>query len=400
MDDDSSSDVSGEVNNDVNSNTSSDAGSVPVPYEIGSELRIHRHVPPKPFGGPYRHMPRELDPVWDDDGMPVPRLPFALDHPPLETQPLDDDDRSFTITGVKTVRHLGSGASSQRGGPHVFTGYLDGDESAAYVAKVYDGLDYPFENEDSGWDFMTLADRDYAIEAWAYESMQPVETVGGRVVPEYFGAWTFALDTDEQNRQRWVRMILLQLIPGETALHIIVRAQQDGVTQHHLLPDEEFRLRVLKSTFEAEVAICWNADVMHEDLEPRNVMAQEDGSVVIIDLNQAEVRRFRRDCSELEFSEDSRRLTPSPLERHWPFAPGCGTFANIWGGGTAWADWIPQSWHKNKELAAEWVLKTWASPPPDKYRPLSDYFLNHRAHKRRSPRLLEALEKLGRKPAE
>jgi hypothetical protein len=46
------------------------------------------------------------------------------------------------------------------------------------------------------------------------------------------------------------------------------------------------------------------------------------------------------------------------------------------------------------------VVGNMGSPPPNKYEPLTDYFLNHPAHKERGPRLLKALEKLGCEPAE
>ncbi|KAL2128346.1 hypothetical protein VTI74DRAFT_9307 [Chaetomium olivicolor] len=86
---------------------------------------------------------------------------FAVDNPPLETEPLDGEEHTFTIAGSKTMRRF----HVDGGGAHVVTGYFDGDE-------------------DVGW--MTLADADYAIEAWDYETMQPVEGVGAKLVPEYY----------------------------------------------------------------------------------------------------------------------------------------------------------------------------------------------------------------------
>jgi hypothetical protein len=47
---------------------------------------------------------------------------------------------------------------------------------------------------------------------------------------------------------------------------------------------------------------------------------------------------------------------------------------------------------------AEWLLETWGDSVGAKYAPLSDYFLNRRAHAERSPKVQAALEKLGRKP--
>lgn len=90
------------------------------------------------------------------------------------------------------------------------------------MAKIYDGVDYLLSAWDDATDAgkggnldcMKWADRDYSIEDWAYRVMQPVIGSTG-VVPTYHGSWTFALSTDQPGRQRWVRMILVELIEGE-----------------------------------------------------------------------------------------------------------------------------------------------------------------------------------------
>ncbi|KAK4149469.1 hypothetical protein C8A00DRAFT_46926 [Chaetomidium leptoderma] len=362
------------------------------PYVKGVELRIRRHLPPEPFGGEYGPNPRPKVPVRID-GLPVKRVAFALDNPPLETGPLIGDEHSFTITGTKTLRRPGV----DPGGADVVTGYFDRDESAVYLAKIYDGVYYPLENRNMGWDCMTLADHDYAIEGWAYESMQPVATVGAKLVPEYFGAWTFPVSTDQPGHPRWVRMLLLQFVQGETVFDKILKATKNDTVQYSLLPDENLRLQVLKNTFEAEIRIWWDAEVRHQDLEPRNVIVQADGNVVIIDFNDALVYRF---CGYSEHPKNSDPLFRSPIEHYWPFIPGRDTFAYSEEQGGPWGNWIPEGWVENKESAAEWLLKTWGNPPPDTYKPLSDRFLNHLAHRERSKAVLEGLEKLGRKPAE
>ncbi|KAH6623517.1 hypothetical protein F5144DRAFT_606010 [Chaetomium tenue] len=158
-----------------------------TPYHKGAQFRIRPHVPPEPFGGAYGPNPRPKVSVWPEN-VPVERVAFALQYPPLETAPPPSvTEHSFTITGTKTLRRVGI----DQGGTHVVIGYLDQDKAVQYVAKIYDGLSYPFEDRDVGWDFMTLADSDYAVEAWAYKTMQPVPNVAGKIVPEYHGAWTF-----------------------------------------------------------------------------------------------------------------------------------------------------------------------------------------------------------------
>ncbi|KAK3306254.1 uncharacterized protein B0T15DRAFT_534821 [Chaetomium strumarium] len=97
---------------------------------------------------------------------------------------------------------------------------------------------------------MLRADCDYSLEAWAYKMMQPV--IGGTVVPAYFGSWTFSLDTGRPNQQRWVRMILIELVEGESMLDMMLPATMDkhgekGVVDYSRLPPEDFRLRVLQN---------------------------------------------------------------------------------------------------------------------------------------------------------
>ena len=111
------------------------------------------------------------------------------------------------------------------GGPHVACCYLDSDESRQYVAKIYDGVDYPLVDY-SGRDCMYLADRDYSCEAAAYMSMPSLR---GSIVPHYFGSWTFSVETGMAGHHRCVRLILLEHVDGECMLDMILRAK--GVTR-------------------------------------------------------------------------------------------------------------------------------------------------------------------------
>jgi hypothetical protein len=363
-----------------------------MPNRQGVELRIRRHVPPKPFYNGHGRCPRShvglnhnLEFPWEAD-----RVQFALDYPPLETKPPAKEEHTFTITEVKTLRR----PHVDGGGAHVLAGYFDGDKTAVCVAKIYDGVAYPLADKDEGIDCMTTADIDYATEAWAYKTIDPVETVAAKLVLEYYGSWTFSLGTNH-SRRSWVRMILLELLHGETVLDKIVKATVDGVVQPGLLPDEETRLRILKHTLDAERSIWWDAEVLHGDLSPRNVMVEPDGSVLIFDFNQVEISPFQFQPHS-KHSDNANPLPKSPIERYWPYSPGTGTFIYP---SKPWASWVPPRWLEDGELAAEWLLEAWRDPAPGKYMPLSDYFLNHPAHAQRSKKLQAALEKLGRKPA-
>jgi hypothetical protein len=379
--------------------TTRSAAAGVTPYEPGVVLRIHHHVPPLPFGGGYGPLPRDAASVWQN-GLPCDRVvsdrvAFALDNPPIETKPPGGEEHTFTITGTKTLRQF----SVKSGGAHVVTGYFDRNRTTVYVAKIYDGVYYTIGDIDPERDCMLLADQDYALESWAYETMQTVEGVAHKLVPTCFDCWTFSLATNQPGRRRWVRMLLLELVQGETMLAKMLRATKSDVVQYPLLPPEQFRLRVLKNVFEAETSIWWDAEVLHSDTEPRNIIVRDDGTVVLIDFNQAIVFRFSG-RKHPKYFEGAPKLPPSPLQRFWPFAPYPSIIADPAHHGNPWGHWIPKSWLKNKELAAEWMLQTWKGDLGKKYRTLPDDFLNHEAHTERSSKVLAMFEELGRKPAD
>ncbi|KAK4240542.1 hypothetical protein C8A03DRAFT_31359 [Achaetomium macrosporum] len=378
------------------SSTISRAVSISTPYTKGVELRILSHIAPKPFGGVYRPGIRPAIDAWVGD-VPEEHVALALDYPPLETSTPGQEEHTFTITATKSLRHLGTG----HGGPHVVTGYIDGDEDAVYLAKIYDGVCYPLKDEwNDDLDCMTLADRDYAVEAAAYECLQSAATVwAAKLVPEWFGCWTFSIDTHQPGRRRWVRMLLLELVEGETILKKIMRATEGDIVQYSMLPPEDFRLRVLRDFIEAQITIWWDAEILHEDLHARNVIVRDDGSVVVINFNQAVVHRFKEHRNHPKYEEGADKLPKSPIERRWPFAP-AGTLAKFATSdelGGPWGGWLLQGWFEDEELVAAWLLDTWECPLPGKYRPLSDYFLNHPGHAKRSQMILTRLERLGRR---
>jgi hypothetical protein len=279
------------------------------------------------------------------------------------------------VTGVKTIR--------DRRGSHVVTCFLDGDSSTQYIAKIFDGVDYPLDEEH--WDCMLLADRDYSIEEWAYRTMQPV--IGGTIVPAYHDSWTFAVGG------RWVRMILIELIPGECMLDIITRAEDKAgrMVDYTGLPPEEFRIQVLKRIQEANFFIWWHAGVKHNDFALRNVMVKPDGGVVIIDFNNAYIYDFTASYdSHLRTSERNPcPLPPSLIERLWPF-PG-------YHREYPWLHWIPERWIDDPSLAAEWLVETYRDDP--RFGPPSAFWLNKESHKKAGAKALRLLESLGREPA-
>ena len=280
---------------------------------------------------------------------------------------------------------------STRGGAHVVTCFLDEDRSTEYIAKIYDGVDYPLGDPGPGIfdynDCMSFADRDYSIEAWAYRTMQPA--IGGMgFVPAYHGSWTFPVG------ERWVRMILIELVQGECMLDIITRAENDHgrAVDYTRLPSEDFRIRVLKSIYEADIFIWWHAAVRHQDLEARNVIVKPDGTAVIIDFNNVYIYDFTPsyDKHPRTRERNPRPLPPSLIERLWPLPRGYG--ANY-----EWIHWIPQRWIDDPTSAAEWLVKTYRDDP--RFMPPSAFWLNEDTHEEAGERAVRLLESLGREPA-
>ncbi|KAG7290329.1 hypothetical protein NEMBOFW57_000329 [Staphylotrichum longicolle] len=290
---------------------------------------------------------------------------------------------------------------SGSGGAHVVTCVLDNDPSIEYVAKIYDGVNYPLgageESEiycgiDGDFDCMTRADMDYSIEAHAYSTMQPV--IGGTIVPAYYGSWTFAQDTNQPDRQRWIRMILVEFIQGECMLDIIRRAETGPDSlDYSLLPPEKIRLCVLQNILEAKATLWWKAAITHSDLEPRNVMVKPDGSVVIIDFNQALVYDYTGYTFDDPRQLGPNCLPPSLIEWYWPIPGGFADGPDKCG---SWAQWIPQRWLQDKELAAEWLINTYQDSP--RFMPPTAEFLNWPAHTRLSQKIQRLLEGLRQFP--
>jgi serine/threonine protein kinase len=295
---------------------------------------------------------------------------------PLETEAAGDA-KCHTLTINRIISHK---PKENGGGPYLASCYLDSDKSRLYVAKIYDALEYQLADAgDNGRDCMYLADKDYAREAAAYQSIP--QHFPGDIVPRYFGSWTFFLQTvsGAAARTRPVRMILLEHIQGYTMLDAIVRAIPDNMkwprkVDYSLLPPEEERLEILGRVVEVEVALWWCAGVRHNDVSPRNVMISRtsDNSlrVVLIDFNLAHVDGYFERGQQSLTRRETDSLPISPIERYWPgsdFTSRC-----------EFAGWIPESWHENSDVgnakALEWLVFRWKGSP--KYQRLSEDFFD------------------------
>lgn len=154
---------------------------------------------------------------------------------------------------------------------------------------------------------------------------------------------------------------------------------------------------MLKNFIETEITVSWDAEADHQDKAPRNIMVRDDGSVVLIDFNQAVVYPLFGHPHP-KYWEGVPPLRPSPIVRYWPFPTSRSRLADSDAQVGLWANWIPRRWLENKEYAAEWLLETWGAAPGGKHEALPRYFLDAPEHVERGPKILRALERLGRKP--
>ena len=264
------------------------------------------------------------------------------------------------------------------GGPHLVPCYLDSDESCHYVAKIYDGVDYPLSGPGPrGYDCMCQADQDYSREAAAYQNM-PLD-LQGSTVPRYFGSWTFSVETGVRGLRRCVRLILLEHLDGECMLDMISRAK--GLPQiplpaelfelfdtlpinYRLLPPEPERLDVLASIIEAEITL-FHAGIAHRNIAPQNVLISRSmNRVIFIDFNRSRVYKCYESGRRFLKSWGPNPVPISPIERYWK-SP---RFTDEFGG------WVPQSWLTHNDRVWNWLCTHWG--PSTKFARLSKDFLS------------------------
>ncbi|KAK4196325.1 hypothetical protein QBC40DRAFT_183717, partial [Triangularia verruculosa] len=240
-------------------------------------------------------------------------------------------------------------------GPTVVACHWDHAPSAQYIAKIYDGVDYPFMSEHESildeMDCMSRADLEYAIEANAYMLIDKRVALGDPVVaPEYHGSWTFAVPTHRPEHPRWVRLILLERLDGDVMRDMISQGK---------LPDEEQRMAVLQKLVDIGAQLWWNCLLGLPGLKPGNVMICKDGSVKLIDFASAtlyEYINFVAHPKHMANAKSSDKPT-SPIQRCWPFPP---IDSKEFAEDGPWRHWRPEVWITDKDLVAHWLIQTWA----------------------------------------
>lgn len=104
-------------------------------------------------------------------------------------------------------------------------------------------------------------------------------------------------------------------------LDLAGRAEKEpgsGEMDYARLPSEESRLRALQNILEAQLTIWWEAAILHNDVEPRNIMVKPDSRIVIIDFNQATIYDFIRYNLKHPKRINTDSLPLTPIEWHWP----------------------------------------------------------------------------------
>ncbi|KAK0742494.1 hypothetical protein B0T21DRAFT_131623 [Apiosordaria backusii] len=356
----------------------------------GMTLKIQSHRPPEPFGPDYNaRKPRGAVPRWYPSGN---RIRVALDFPPVSTRPVKKfKEHTLTITGDKNAYRFDP--ENYDGGPHVVTCYLDNKPSKEYIAKIYDGVDYPMREDP--WcderkyiecmDCMSRADCDYSIEAHAYKDLKG--TAEGVLVPKFKGSWTFSLETGSSSEpRRWVRMILLKLVKGGTVQEMISRGA---------LPDESKRLSVLRQTIEAHNKLWWNSRITVNKvfcISPKDVIIGKDWSIKLIGFRRAKLWRYTTYRAHPKDCDGHPEKPESPISRYWPSSREGENFFGEYG---TWRDWIPKPWITDKKLAVEWLVNTFGDSP-DYRQPGHEFFEGYGVRKS-SPATRLLLEDLKRR---
>ena len=238
-----------------------------LPYRAGFRLSIRRHVPIPPFGHFFTPKPPARDKAHTKMRPNMTLSKWCLMYPPSASPPHPDP----TVSGLQIIDEI---VCKDGRGAQLVRCRLDADPERILVAKIFDAFYYhPVHTQSWAADATRMADSDYSREAGAYEVLRDAG-VDGKVVPKYYGSWTFDLPVPEAlqlystppfDPTRFVRMILYEWI--------------DGVSIEKLLEDERvskgippaLRLEVVAKGMEA-LCIVESLGVKHRDFYPRNVI--------------------------------------------------------------------------------------------------------------------------------
>lgn len=232
------------------------------------------------------------------------------------------------------------------------------------VAKIYDALYYRFseplsDDPDEPRNVVTQADKDYSLEAAAYEYLQGTGQTGC-FAPAYYGSWTFDLLITSQGKTqaRPVRLVLIERLDGTTIRGSLVQNGPRGARKDAFHYLEEYRLEVLALAMDGYVRQL-HSGIDQVDFAGRNIMLAPKGPeakatsqngpvvaglplprVVLIDYSTAVVYSLTK--------------TGRPPHMGWPRP--CNPMLYFWDGPISEVlGWVPHQWHHNPGYMQEWL---------------------------------------------
>jgi serine/threonine protein kinase len=261
-----------------------------------------------------------------------------LTHPP-ENTPVPDN------VPARCLRLLKELSCERCTGAKVFSCVVDGNERQTLVAKIYDPLYYAYV-EDVAWQ----ADKDYSVEAGAYEDIWDLG-LDGKYSPKYYGSWAIQVPFSASPLiERTVCLVLMEHLEGFT-IHSLMKKELTD-----LIPPSE-RLEIMGQVLEIYSKLEF-AGVRHCDLAPRNVMLAnldldhyKPPRTVLFDFNIASC--LNRPGRKAEKWPTTRPL--NPLYSCWHYVPDSfeafipephRSRVEVWRG------WVKRRWYNSKEFSS------------------------------------------------
>ncbi|KAH6854968.1 hypothetical protein B0I37DRAFT_304292 [Chaetomium sp. MPI-CAGE-AT-0009] len=327
------------------------------PYQIGFQVEIRRHTPPRPYGNPH-YGPRAWRKRSDTD--------VVMAYPPLEPEnPLPSSSGPTATLAITGTLAVGDG----RGAQLVICSIAPKASQPPFeaVAKIFDALYYSFESREVGHvpsNTAMQADVDYTHEAAALGHLCNMRQTG-LTAPEYFGSWTFSLPITRTGKEleRSVRLVLLENIKSPSIWSIC----RDPATLSRY--SEQDRLEILARVLDGVVRQR-HAGVDQRDLALRNVVLRPSPSSlsssagnkqplpqpVLIDYNNAlvfELTRYGKIPPQL------RKLPDNPMKLFWN--------SNL----AEFEGWTPSGWYNNPQQRQEWLKERFGGENASHYEPVS-----------------------------
>lgn len=212
-------------------------------------------------------------------------------------------------------------------------------------------------------------DRDYSVEAVAYQQLQTAGLTGD-FSPEFYGCYTFNLSlySNGVKRVRLVRLILMGAVDGPSLRNMFLHNSafpSDEPDGFHY--PEEVRLSVMAKILDG-VTRQIHATVLQNDITPRNVvivslnpLSTAIPRVVLVGYNRAIVFKFSK-IGVLPFQK--QLLPQNPMER-WKHS----ALSEVTG-------WVPESWnceeHEGAHPKQRWLEDNFGGDKASLYAPIND----------------------------